>query len=49
MHPFLLWLSAAISIALQVLTYRGALHDANVLCLGGGGGGLFVEGAAYAL
>ena len=39
MRPFLLWLSEAISIALQVLIYWGALFDADVLCLGGWGGG----------
>ena len=38
-RPFLLWLSAAVSIALQVLIYWGALFDADVLCLGRGGGG----------
>ena len=38
---FLLWLSAAVSVALQVLIYWDALFDADVLCLGG----LFGEGA----
>ena len=47
MRLFLLWLSAAVSIALQVLIYWGALFEADALCLGRGGGlGLFVEGRA---
>ena len=38
LSPFLLWLSVAVSIALQVLICWGAHFDADVLCPAGGGG-----------